>query len=84
MTTPRLQNLILTLLAVCCFSATTASAQGKPVKIFILAGQSNMQGQGIISSLAEMKEGYHEFKNGETYFLIGDAFGKAMKSLMPK
>ena len=30
------------------------------------------------------KEGYHEFKNGETYFLIGDAFGKAMKSLMPK
>ena len=30
------------------------------------------------------KEGYHEFKNGETYFLIGDAFGKAMKDLLPK
>jgi len=29
-------------------------------------------------------EGYHEFKNGETYFLIGDAFGKAMKDLLPK
>ena len=27
-----------------------------PVKVFILAGQSNMQGQGIVSSLAEMKE----------------------------
>ena len=26
-------------------------------------------------------EGYHEFKNGETYFLIGDAFGKAMLKL---
>ena len=29
-------------------------------------------------------EGYHEFKNGETYFLLGDAFGKAMKTLLPK
>jgi len=30
------------------------------------------------------KEGYHEFKNGETYFLIGEAFGKAMKTLVPR
>ena len=29
-------------------------------------------------------EGYLEFKNGETYFLIGDALGKAMKELLPK
>ena len=29
-------------------------------------------------------EGYHEFKNGETYFLIGDAFGKAMVKLLKK
>ena len=27
-------------------------------------------------------ETYHEFKNGETYFLIGDAFGKAMKKFV--
>ncbi len=27
-------------------------------------------------------EGYHEFKNGETYFLLGDAFGGAMKTLL--
>ena len=27
-------------------------------------------------------ETYHEFKNGETYFLIGDAFGKAMKKIV--
>jgi len=27
-------------------------------------------------------EGYHEFKNGETYFLIGDAFGKGMLKLL--
>jgi len=29
-------------------------------------------------------EGYHEFKNAETYFLLGDAFGKAMIQLLPK
>jgi hypothetical protein len=29
-------------------------------------------------------EGYHEFKNAETYFLLGDAFGKTMKSLLAK
>lgn len=28
------------------------------------------------------KEGYHEFKNGETYFLVGDAFGKGMLALI--
>lgn len=30
------------------------------------------------------QEGYHEFKNGETYFLIGDAFGKGMLELLRK
>lgn len=29
-------------------------------------------------------EGYHEFKNGETYFLIGEAFGKEMLKLISK
>ena len=29
-------------------------------------------------------EGYHEFKNAETYVLLGDAFGKAMMQLLPK
>ena len=29
-------------------------------------------------------EGHHEFKNGETYFLVGDALGKAMIELMKK
>jgi alpha-galactosidase len=29
-------------------------------------------------------EGYHEFKNGETYFLIGDALGKGMLTLLKK
>ena len=52
MTTPRLKKLLLTLLTllavVCCFSPTTALAQGKPLKVFVLAGQSNMEGHAEI------------------------------------
>ena len=33
----------------------TKQVKKSPLKVFILAGQSNMQGQGIVSSLAEMK-----------------------------
>lgn len=41
----------LTLMAVaCCLSASTAPAQGKPLKVFILAGQSNMEGHAAIST----------------------------------
>ncbi len=29
-------------------------------------------------------EAHHEIKNGETYFLIGDALGKGMLKLLPK
>jgi alpha-galactosidase len=54
MTDPRLKRLPLTLLAllavVCCFSSTTASAQGKKLKVFVLAGQSNMEGHAAIST----------------------------------
>jgi hypothetical protein len=54
MTTPRLKKLLLTLLtslaAACCISPTTASAQGKPLKVFVLAGQSNMEGHAEIST----------------------------------
>ena len=54
MTTPRLIRRLLTLLTllavVCSFSPTTASAQGKPLKVFVLAGQSNMEGHAAIST----------------------------------
>jgi hypothetical protein len=50
MTTPRLQKLLLTLLAVCGLSATTTSAQSKPLKVFILAGQSNMEGHAKVET----------------------------------
>jgi alpha-galactosidase len=50
MPAPRLQKLLLTLLAVCCLSATTASAQSKPLKVFILAGQSNMEGHAKVET----------------------------------
>ena len=54
MTTLRSRKLLVTLLTtlavVCCFSSPTASAQGKPLKVFILAGQSNMEGHAAIST----------------------------------
>ena len=54
MTNPQLKKLPLTLLTllaiVCCFAPTTASAQGKKLKVFILAGQSNMEGHAAIST----------------------------------
>ena len=52
MNASRLMKLLLTPLTliatVCCLSAPTACAQGKPLKVFILAGQSNMEGHAEI------------------------------------
>jgi alpha-galactosidase len=48
MTTLRFPTLLLSFLALCGFSATPASAEGKPLKVFILAGQSNMEGHAEI------------------------------------
>jgi hypothetical protein len=100
----------------------------KPIKVFILAGQSNMEGQGSVDhdderdsnggkgnlvwsmanseSADKMKKlknalfikttdfarpaelspcpghGHHWFANAESYFLIGEAAGEGMKSLL--
>ena len=117
-------------------------AEATPLKVFILAGQSNMEGQGVVSmdgerdynggkgnlvwsmkhskSADKMKGlkdgkgdwvvredvqisfkagdkvrkggltvgytgyGHHWFGNAESYFLIGDALGEGMKSLLKK
>ena len=96
-----------------------ATAADKPVKVFILAGQSNMEGQGFIKADPKRSEGkgsldhltkdpataekfkafvgtkdfwrekdvspsgqgYHWNTNAETYYLIGEAMGHAMKKL---
>ena len=50
MPTPRSKILQLTLLAVFCLSATTATAQSKPLRVFILAGQSNMEGHAKVET----------------------------------
>ncbi|MFN6313513.1 MAG: sialate O-acetylesterase [Planctomyces sp.] len=54
MTAPQLKPLLLTVLtliaAVCCLPLPTASAQGKSLKVFILAGQSNMEGHAAVST----------------------------------
>jgi Carbohydrate esterase, sialic acid-specific acetylesterase len=48
MTTQQLQKLLLAFLLIYSFSPATASAQGKPLKVFILAGQSNMEGHAEV------------------------------------
>jgi alpha-galactosidase len=48
MTTPRFRKLLLTFSVLCCFAAKAAAAGGKPLKVFILAGQSNMEGHAEI------------------------------------
>lgn len=50
MSTPQFQKLILALVAACCLSATEASAQSKPLRVFILAGQSNMEGHAKVET----------------------------------
>lgn len=46
----RLLNLLKLLALVCCCSPAIALAQGKPLKVFVLAGQSNMEGHAAIST----------------------------------
>jgi hypothetical protein len=47
--------LLVTLLLVSSDSLTAADAPPKPVKVFILAGQSNMEGQAV-SALSASEE----------------------------
>ena len=136
--------------AVAAPGASSKQAGTGPVKVFILAGQSNMEGQSVVdltgkdlkapklpvvigdltgawlqdakdfpaAALAIKKaqkaaaakpefkgsvvcvetggfirkpedspnpaHGHHEFGNAETYFLVGDAMGKAALQLLPK
>jgi len=52
MNSSRLRNLLLTfhvlMVIACCMVPTNSWAQGKPLKVFILAGQSNMEGHAEI------------------------------------
>ncbi|MEP6673120.1 MAG: sialate O-acetylesterase [Chthoniobacter sp.] len=58
---------LLTLIAVCSL-ASFASAAPPPVKVFILAGQSNMEGQGFIAADPKRNGG-----KGSLEYLVKDA-----------
>ena len=56
------------LLAVSCtqrFLASQSQAQPKPLQVFVLAGQSNMEGQGFITADAKRNEGKGSLNIGE-------------------
>src|SRR5262245_6938223 len=55
-------------LAVVSLLAGVASAQPKPVKVFVLAGQSNMEGHGVIAADPKRNEG-----KGSLEYLVKNA-----------
>ncbi len=100
-----------TLITILTTLALAVQLHGKPLKVFLLAGQSNMQGHAKVSTfehfgmdpatkpmLAEMPgadgkpkvcervwipgHGHHWLANAESYFLIGEAAGEGIKSLL--
>lgn len=75
MATPRLQKLLLTLLAICCFSTTTVSVQEKPLNVFILVGQFNMEGQ------ASMDHDYNEGKGNSAWAMANSNSAAKMNKL---
>ena len=71
------------LLAVICMTAFLASqsqAQPKPLQVFILAGQSNMEGQGFIAADAKRNEG----KGSLEYLAKNAPTAERFKHLMDK
>ncbi|MFN6107114.1 MAG: hypothetical protein ACK5EA_22025 [Planctomycetaceae bacterium] len=65
-------------------TAPTRAAPPRKVRVFVLAGQSNMEGTGFVSADPQRNggQGYHWNTNAETYYLIGEAMGQAMVKLL--
>jgi hypothetical protein len=76
-------QLIPVFLPVTLAASPSARAATQPVRAFILAGQSNMEGAGQIKADPKRNggKGSLEFL-AETYDLIGEAMGEAMKRLL--
>ena len=53
MKSPTLKRILTA--ALLCTGVTNAGADGKPLQVFILAGQSNMQGHAKISTMESMR-----------------------------
>ena len=57
-----------------------AHSADKPLKVYILAGQSNMEGKAKWLTVGNDRP-YHYLGSGKWYFLKGVAFGQAMLEL---
>ena len=57
--------------------AATGQADPRPLKVFILAGQSNMEGHARIETFD-----YHYFGCAKTFALMGRAFAEATLQMM--
>ena len=66
-----MNTLLAVLVSAICSPQTQSSQTDMPiVKVFLLAGQSNMEGHG-----------HHWFGNAESYLRIGDSMGQAIVKL---
>src|SRR3954463_5375701 len=72
----RIRAAVIVLLAL----AAPGGAAGKPVKVFVLAGQSNMEGQGFIKADPKRNEG----KGSLEYLVKDQATGDKFKHLVGK
>ena len=71
-----IKQMIATVLAVSCVTAIALAEQGdtsKPLKVFILAGQSNMQGFSVVSA---GKDGDLDYAAANEFKYLKDADGK--------
>ena len=68
----------------CLISGIGDQAAAKPLKVFILAGQSNMQGHVNIKRVVpeyDPKQGYHYLGTAKIMAPIGKAFAEAIVNL---
>jgi alpha-galactosidase len=76
-----MKNIIISLCMLgLCGASTVVGAASKPLKVFILAGQSNMQGQGVIHADAKHNDG----KGSLEYLVKNAATADRFKHLIDK
>jgi hypothetical protein len=80
------RNVILTVALLCALSPLSSA---KPLKVFILAGQSNMEGHGGVQTLDQLGKhpmhGHLLKKNqgsARVYCLVGYSLAEAIKPLL--
>ena len=67
-------------------TADPTSAAAESIRVFVLAGQPNMEGQSVadLDDSPNPGHGHHEFGNAETGLRVGVGLGRAMVELLER